>query len=161
MQPFDKSEYLDRIRRTKERMAARGIEVLLAADPANMNYLTGYDGWSFYTPQCVVVALDLEEPLCIVRGMDANGAKVTTFLKHENIIGYPDHYVQSPDRHAMDYVADLLQQRRLDKKRIGLEMDAYYFTPLAYEALKRGLPNAAWVDANQDKWKSWVSTPAN
>ena len=27
-------------------------------------------------------------------------------------------------------------------------MDAYYFTPLAYEALKRGLPNANWVDAN-------------
>jgi ABC-type proline/glycine betaine transport system substrate-binding protein len=20
---------------------------------------------------------------------------------------------------------------------------------------------AAWVDANQDKWKAWVSTPAN
>ena len=44
MQPFDKKEYLGRIRATKERMAARGIDVLLAADPANMNYLNGYDG---------------------------------------------------------------------------------------------------------------------
>src|SRR5215510_12566220 len=148
MQPFDKKEYLDRIRATKERMAARGIEVLLAADPANMNYLTGYDGWSFYTPQCVVVALELEEPLCIVRGMDANGAKVTTFLEHANIIGYPDHYVQSAERHPMDYVADVLKQRRLDKGRIGVEMDAFYFTAASYEALKRSLPNATWVDAN-------------
>ncbi len=148
MLPFETSEYQARIAKTKKRMAERGIDVLMVADPANMNYLTGYNGWSFYTPQVVIVSDALSEPLCIVRGMDANGAKVTTFLKHENIIGYPDHYVQSPDRHAMDYVADLLKQRKLDKARIGLEMDAYYFTPLAYEALKRGLPNAKWVDAN-------------
>ena len=102
MLPFETSEYLTRIAKTKKRMAERGIEVLLVADPANMNYLTGYNGWSFYTPQVVVLSEALAEPLCIVRGMDANGAKVTTFLKHENIIGYPDHYVQSPDRHAMD-----------------------------------------------------------
>jgi ectoine hydrolase len=148
MQPFETSEYQSRIAKTKKRMAERGIDVLMVADPANMNYLTGYNGWSFYTPQVVVVSDALSEPLCIVRGMDANGAKVTTFLKHENIIGFPDHYVQSPDRHPMDYVAEMLKQRKLDKARIGLEMDAYYFTPLAYEALKRGLPNAKWVDGN-------------
>src|SRR5215470_6519430 len=146
--PFETSEYRDRIRRTQERMAAKGIDVLLAADPANMNYLTGYDGWSFYTPQCVVVAPALDEPLCIVRGMDANGAKVTTFLAHANIIGYPDHYVQSAERHSMDYVADMLKQCCLDKGRIGVEMDVYYFSAAAYEALKRCLPNATWVDAN-------------
>jgi len=146
--PFETSEYRDRIRRTQESMAAKGIDVLLAADPANMNYLTGYDGWSFYTPQCVVVAPALDEPLCIVRGMDANGAKVTTFLKHENIIGYPDHYVQSAERHPMDYVADMLKQRGLDKGRIGVEMDAFYFTAASYASLQRSLPNAKWVDAN-------------
>jgi len=145
--PFETSEYRARIRRTHESMAAKGIDVLLAADPANMNYLTGYDGWSFYTPQCVVVAPALDEPLCIVRGMDANGAKVTTFLKHENIIGYPDHYVQSVERHPMDYVADMLRARRLDKGRIGVEMDAYYFSAASFDALKRHLPDARWVDA--------------
>jgi len=126
MQPFETSEYQARIAKTRKRMAERGVDVLMVTDPANMNYLTGYNGWSFYTPQVVVVSDALSEPLCIVRGMDANGAKVTTFLRPENIIGYPDHYVQSPDRHAMDYVADLLKQRKLDKARIGLEMDAYY-----------------------------------
>src|SRR4029077_9766829 len=158
MLPFETSEYLERIAKTKKRMAERGIEVLLVVDPANMNYLTGYNGWAFYTPQAIKfsearahplsflramwLSEALAEPLFIVRGMDANGAKVTTFLKHENIIGYPDHYVQSPVRHAMDYVADMLKERKLDKARIGLEMDSYYFTPLAYEALKRNLPNA-------------------
>jgi ectoine utilization protein EutD len=158
--PFERSEYEARIRKTKERMAADGIDVLLASDPANMNYLTGYDGWSFYTPQCVVVAPALAEPLCIVRGMDANGAKATTFLKHESIIGYPDHYVQSSERHPMDYVAQMLQERRLDKGRIGVEMDAYYFSPAAYESLKRHLPNARWVDGNLlVNWVRAVKSP--
>ena len=158
--PFETREYGDRIRRTQERMAAKGIDVLLAADPANMNYLTGYDGWSFYTPQCVVVAPALDEPLCIVRGMDANGAKVTTFLRHQNIIGYPDNYVQSTERHPMDYVADMLKQRRLDKGRIGVEMDAYYFSAACYEALKRNLPDARWVDATSlVNWVRIVKSP--
>jgi len=160
MQPFEKKEYLDRIRAAKERMAARGIDVLLAADPANMNYLTGYDGWSFYTPQCVVVALDLDEPLCIVRGMDANGAKVTTFLKHENIIGFPDHYVQHAEKHPYDYVAQMLTERRLDAKRIGVEMDAYYFTAACLDSLKRSLPNGRFVNANLlVNWVRIVKSP--
>src|SRR5882672_5310251 len=113
--PFETSEYQQRIRGTKERMAARGIEVLLAADPANMNYLTGYDGWSFYTPQAVILAQDLAEPICITRGMDANGAKLTTFLDHANILGYPDHYVQSTERHPMDWIAGIVRERGLDR----------------------------------------------
>jgi ectoine utilization protein EutD len=145
--PFERREYEDRIRKTKERMTAQGIDLLLAADPANMNYLTGYDGWSFYTPQVVAVAQNLAEPICIVRGIDANGAKVTTFLKHDNIIGYPDHYVQSSERHPMDYVADMLKERRIDKGTIGVEMDAYYYSAACHAALVRNLPNARFVDA--------------
>ncbi len=48
MLPFDDSEYKERMRKTRESMYRSGIEVLLVTDPANMNYLTGYDGWSFY-----------------------------------------------------------------------------------------------------------------
>jgi ectoine utilization protein EutD len=160
MLPFERSEYLERIRNTRERMARQGIDVLLAADPANMNYLTGYDGWSFYTPQCVVVALDLDEPLCIVRGMDANGAKVTTFLKHENIVGFPDQYVQHPERHPYDYIAEVLTARRLGSGRIGVEMDAYYFTAACHDALKRSLPNGRFADANLlVNWVRIVKSP--
>lgn len=44
MLSFTMEEYQDRLRKTKQRMEASGIEVLLISDPANMNYLTGYDG---------------------------------------------------------------------------------------------------------------------
>ena len=145
---FETSEYLERIRKTKEQMADNGIGVLLVADPANMNYLTGYDGWSFYVPQVVVVAADLEQPVWVGRGMDVNGAKHTTFLASENIIGYPDNYVQSPVRHPYNFVADVLTQRGLQDKTIGLETDAYYFTAKCFEELKKSLPNGKFKDAN-------------
>jgi len=144
---FEKSEYLVRIRKTKKSMADQGIDVLLATNPANMNYLTGYDGWSFYVHQLVVLALDSDEPVWIGRGMDANAAKVTTFLNHDNILGYPDDYVQTPVKHPMDYVADFLKEQGWDKKGIGIEMDSYYFTAACYESLKRNLPNADFRDA--------------
>ena len=44
---FAKEEYLERLGKTKARMTDAGVDVLVVSDPANMNYLTGYDGWSF------------------------------------------------------------------------------------------------------------------
>ena len=145
---FETSEYLGRVKKTKQSMDKAGIDALVVADPANMNYLTGYDGWSFYVPQVVVVSMESNEPLWIGREMDAAGARHTTFLQTENIIGYPDYYVQTTERHPMDFVADIIKQRGWGNKRIGTEMDAYYFSARGYEVLKTDLPDAVFVDGN-------------
>ena len=151
---FDTSEYLERIQKTKERMEEQGIEVLLTTNPANMNYLSGYDGWSFYVHQLVVLAVDEPEPIWIGRGVDANGARFTTFMSQDNVLDYPDHYVQSEDRHPMDFVAEVLKDKGWDRRAIGVEMDAYYFTAQCYEALKAGLPNAQFK--NISRLVNWV-----
>ena len=147
MPAFDKAEYQARIDKTKASMAEHGVDVLLSTNPANMCYLTGYDAWSFYVHQMVILAVDAAEPVWVGRGMDANAAKVTTYLDHADIVGYPDDYVQSTVKHPMDFVADLLKQRGLAKGRVGVEMDTYYFTAACYESLKRNLPDAAFQDA--------------
>ncbi|WP_025730067.1 M24 family metallopeptidase [Heyndrickxia ginsengihumi] len=144
---FGTAEYKERIYKTKERMSKQGIDVLLVTDPANMNYLSGYDGWSFYVHQMLIIMIDEEQPIWIGRGQDANGAKVTTWLYHENIIPYPDDYVQSNTKHPMDFVADILKQIGQDNRTIGVEMENYYFTAKCYEQLKKGLPNASLKDA--------------
>ena len=151
---FQTEEYLERIRNTKTRMTDAGIDVLIVSDPANMNYLTGYDGWSFYVPQAVVVALDDEYPLWIGRGMDVNGARQTTFLSGDNIAGYPDDYVQSTVKHPMNFVAGEIKRRGWDKKSIGLEMDAYYFSARGFIELQKDLPAATFKDGNL--LVSWV-----
>ncbi|MGH6953810.1 MAG: M24 family metallopeptidase [Alphaproteobacteria bacterium] len=147
MRPFERSEHLARVAKTRARMEREGIEVLIATDPANMNYLSGYDGWSFYVHQLVMLALDADEPVWIGRAQDASGAKFTTYLGAENIVGYPDHYVQSAVRHPMDFVADVIKQRKWDRRTIGVEMDCYYFTAACLESLRKGLPNATFKNA--------------
>ncbi|MDA0998355.1 MAG: Xaa-Pro peptidase family protein, partial [Proteobacteria bacterium] len=147
MATFTIEEYRTRIHATKERMSNAGIELLIAADPANMNYLTGYDGWSFYTPQVVCVALTEEEPICIVRGMDRAGGLVTAWIAEHNMVGYPDHYVQAAEIHPMDYIGAYLSDRGLARGRVGVEMDAYYYSARAHAALTRALPDAELTDA--------------
>jgi ectoine utilization protein EutD len=145
--PFGETEFAERLAKTKERMAAARLDALIVCDPANMNYLTGYDGWSFYVHQCVVVAQDLAQPVWIGRGQDVNGAKLTTILKSENIVGYTDDHVQSTTKHPMQAAARELAARGLARKRIGVEADSYYFTAKSLEVLKTELPNASFQDA--------------
>lgn len=144
---FTKEEYQSRVKKVKRRMEERGIEVLLITDPANMNYLTGYNAWSFYVHQMVAVMIDEEEPIWIGRFMDAIAARKTAWLEHDNILAYSDKYVQSDIRHPMDYVADVLKDKGKENKNIAVEMDNYYFTAQCYESLKKGLPNAKFQDA--------------
>ncbi len=125
---FDHPEFATRVARTKQRMAQEEIDVLLVASPANQFYLTGYDGWSFYTPQMVVVSLDADEPIWFGRQMDAAGARLTVYMREENIVAYPDHYVASDERHPMQLLVDLLKQKRWESRRVGVEMDEYYYT---------------------------------
>jgi len=144
---FERSEYDARIAKTRRAMQDKGIDLLIVTDPTNMNWLTGYDGWSFYVHQCVLLAMD-GEPVWFGRGQDTNGAKRTAFINHDHIVGYPDHYVQSPVRHPMDYLStEVITARGWDALRIGVEMDNYYFSAAAYGSLQRHLPRARWVDA--------------
>ena len=147
MTQFTKADFDARVRAAKQRMAGQGLDALVCTDPSNMHYLTGYDGWSFYVPQAVAVSQHHDEPLWLGRGIDANGARVTTFLPDDNIITYGDDYVQATTCHPMDVMAAALTKRGWDKGMIGVEMDGYYFSPRGYESLKAGLPNARFVDA--------------
>ena len=154
MEAFSKTEYQARIEKTKQAMVQAGMDILILSQPANMNYLTGYDGWSFYVHQCLIVSLDQEQPLWIGRGMDANQARLLTFLDEENIYGYSDDYVQSTVKHTMHFVADVIKAKRWDSKRIGVEMDQFYFTYRSGTELEKSLPNAVFVDA--DTLVNWV-----
>jgi Xaa-Pro dipeptidase len=119
---------------------------MVVSHPANMNYLTGYDGWSFYVHQCVLVSLEQEEPMWLGRGMDAAGARITTWLSDGNIRQYADDYVQSSVKHPMNFVADVIREKGWDKKRIGVESDTFYFTHKSYVELEKSLPDASFQD---------------
>ena len=151
---FSNSEYIQRLKNVKKSMQDKGIDFLISHDTANMYYLTGYDAWSFYYAQCVLVHIDLDEPLCFVREQDAGGAYIKTYLKKENIIVYDENYIHKWPKHPYDYLIEIIKKKKWDKLSIGLEMDAHYFTAFCYEKLKHGLPNAKLKDSN--RLVNWV-----
>lgn len=144
---FEVEEYKKRLEKTKQSMNEKGIDVLIVTDPANMNYITGFDGWSFYVHQGLIIMLDQDEPMWFGRGQDGNAARLTTWLSEDNIRAYSDDYVQSLIKHPMDYVSDILKEKGQEKKVIGTEMDTYYYTAKCQESLVNNLPNAKFVDA--------------
>lgn len=143
---FSVMEFQERLTKTKKRMVEIGADVLIVTDPANMNYLSGYNAWSFYVHQALIVFIDEDQPYWIGRSMDASAAKHTSWLDEAHIYPYADYYVQSQVRHPMDFVSDLLKEKKQDKQFIALEMDAYYFTAQCYVRLMQGLPDATFKD---------------
>lgn len=143
---FTEAEYHRRIDLTRTAMSAQGIDTLIVSDPSNMAWLTGYDGWSFYTHQCVIIRAD-ELPLWFGRGMDASGALLTVFMPDSHIIGYSDHLVQNPEEHPMEALSEIFRERGWHSGAIAVEMDNYYFSAAAYRALEKGLGEATFIDA--------------
>jgi Xaa-Pro dipeptidase/ectoine hydrolase len=151
---FAVEEYNKRLKKVQSSMQEKGIELLISQDTANMNYLTGYDAWSFYYAQCVIVHVNAEEPICFVRAQDAGGAYIKTYLKDENIIKYHEKYIHTWPSHPYDNLVEIIKQRKWDKLSIGLEMDSHYFTAYCYEKIKQGLPNAKLKDS--ERLVNWV-----
>ena len=73
---FPLAEYQRRIAKTRKAMLARNLDLIVVSDPSNMAWLTGYDGWSFYVHQAVLLGLD-GEPVWWGRGMDARVTAVS------------------------------------------------------------------------------------
>ena len=132
---FSPQEYSRRLRDVKQRMTHAGFDMIICQDPANMYWLTGFDGWSFYVPQCVLVHLDENAPFWFGRAQDAKAAEVTTDLPKQNIVPYSEILVQNPDGHPYDELAQLVQAKGWSGARIGVEMDAHYYTARCHQTL--------------------------
>lgn len=144
--PFSEAEYQRRLALTRSAMDKAGLDVLLVSDPSNMAWLTGYDGWSFYVHQGVLVFLDAD-PVWWGRNQDSNGAVRTVWMGDDRVIGYADNYVQSTARHPMEDLALRLIGMGHETPRLGVEMDNYYFSAKAFQSLSLSLPGATILDA--------------
>ncbi|MCC5982953.1 MAG: ectoine hydrolase DoeA [Rhodobacteraceae bacterium] len=144
---FTDAEYEARIAATRAEMALRGLDLLIISDPSNMNYIAGYDGWSFYVHQAVILPME-GEPVWWGRGIDAAGAVRTVFMKGEDsIVGYDDSYVQNPQKHPMEALAALIIDRGWNTGWIGVELDNYYYSAAAHQTLVNHLHEAQFIDA--------------
>lgn len=142
---FSPREYAGRLAATRGAMRDRGVETLLVSDPSNMAWLTGYDGWSFYVPQMVIVPQH-GSPLWWGRTQDKPGARQTTWLSSDDLFDWPEEHIQHTMHHPVDHLADLLRARGWTVG-LGVEMDNYYYSAASHRILQQAFGAEALSDA--------------
>ncbi|MEM9780968.1 MAG: M24 family metallopeptidase [Pseudomonadota bacterium] len=156
--PFSTEEYARRLDAVRGAMAQAGLDCLFVEDPSNMAWLTGYDGWSFYVHQGVIVTHD-RDPVWWGRLQDGAGARRTVWMGDDHVRPYGEHFIQSTERHPMQDLAGLIGDLGLAGRAIGVEMEAYYFSARAYLTLRDALPGARLEDAtNLVNWQRLVKS---
>ena len=144
--PFSEKEYNRRLKIVRDEMNKKNMDILFIEDPSNIAWITGYNGWSFYTHQGVIVFLQ-QDPIWWGRKQDANGARLTVWMGKDNVTHYEEHFVQSTTLHPMQDLAEKIIEWGGGDKTIGLEMENYYFTAKAFLTLQKELGDATLVDA--------------
>lgn len=150
---FSAEEYSSRLVKTRSLMRERGIDLLLVTDPANINYLTGYNCWSMTQPQGLLVPVSGEVVL-FLRQVDAPGAVLTTHLTEQQVLGFPEDYVDTPDRHPFEWIAGVMRERGLASGTLGIESDSFFYTVRSHESLLGGLADVKAVDTQ--RLVNWV-----
>ena len=156
---FSDAEYETRIAKVRKAMELAEIDTLITSDPSNMAWLTGYDGWSFYVHQATIIG-PTGEPVWFGREQDAQGALRTVYMGEPDIIGYPDFFVQSTERHPLEYLAAKLTERGWHTGRIGVEMDNYWFSAKGFQALSAGLASLPVDATGLVNWQRGVKSTA-
>lgn len=151
---FERDEYARRQAAIHKAMAAASLDLLVVTNPPNMNYCVGYDAWSFYVPQAVLLPVDAP-PVWIGRAIDLECARHTTVLPEDALFGYGDSYL-AKGRHGADYIAEIIRDRFPAARQIGVEMDSPYFTAQYHGRLSAGLSGKSLIDA--DTLINWVRT---
>ena len=90
---FELPEYERRLEKVRSAMSEKNLDALVIGDPANMNWLTGFDAWSFYVPQVMLVLHD-HPPVWLGRQMDAGSVALTTHLGADSVRPYAEDLVQ-------------------------------------------------------------------
>ena len=135
---FTADEYAARLAEDPRRDGGEGDRAAsIVSDPSNMHWLTGYDGWSFYVHQAVIVP-PTGNPIWYGRGQDAAGAERTALAA-----GRRHRRLPRPLRAVDRAPPDGLSRRACSPSaastgsRIGVEMDNYWFSAAAFASLQR------------------------
>lgn len=144
---FSADEYGYRLAKTQSLMQERGFDQLLVTDPANMNYLTGFNLWTMQHPQALLIPASGNDILLFTRQLDASGAVLTTHLTKEQVLACPERYVQQVNANPMEWLAKAMRERGRATGTLAIELDAYFYTVRSHQTLVAGLPDVRALDA--------------
>jgi Xaa-Pro dipeptidase len=148
MAAFETTEYRERVRRTTAAMQARGIDTFVVLGEANICYLTGYEGYSDYVPQALILRAGDQDPTLILREMDLYCAYPTVYLDESRIESYPESYIGTPTRSPWEVIGARIVEIA-GSGRVGIELGAKSFSFKDHQALVGALGGRPIADASE------------
>ena len=136
---FSMVEYERRLKELRQRMIEKDLEVVISTTPENICYLTGFESPGHYYFNAVVIPLT-GEPFAVCRRLEDSGMEANTWLAERR----PYEDTQNP----VVRLAQALAEFGLDKKRIGIEKNCWFFTAVQQETLFSQCPEATFVDCS-------------
>ncbi len=118
---FAREEFSERRRRTLQAMATRGLDALLMFKQESMYWLSGYDSFGYCFFQCLVLRADGDLVL-LTRAPDLRQAQHTSLLEDIRI------WVDRADSDPAKQLCELLADKGVSGKRLGIEYDSYGLT---------------------------------
>jgi Xaa-Pro dipeptidase len=139
---FSEQELTERRARACTRLVEAGLDGLLMFRQESMYYLSGYDTFGYVFFQCLVLRADGEMVL-LTRAPDLRQAWETS------VIGDVRVWVDSPDAEPAAELREILREKGLAGKRLGVEYEAYGLTARNGKRLEAALDGfATLVDAS-------------
>jgi Xaa-Pro aminopeptidase len=148
---FPIAEYEQRLRRTRELMRQRGVDVLVVDEIEALAWVSGY-GVSENLWRCCVVPAEAP-PFLIIRSLDAPPARARCWFR--DIIAFKDW--EDP----VQVLAGELRKRTLHRERIGVDFHSSSMTIARHEQLRALLAEARFSDFGRGIAElRWRKSPA-
>ena len=133
-------DFQTRLTRVRQEMARQAIDALLVVKPQNIYYLSGcriYGG--ALAPDLLLVPS--EGPMKhVTRAFERNTIRISSWV--EDIRTYMDH--EDP----FLVLRDALTEMKLERAKIGVELNSHYFPFVTFEKIKGLLPDAEFEDVS-------------
>lgn len=140
--PFEMGEFERRMKRVRQEMAGRGLDILMVFKPENYYYLTAFQG-AYYAYVCLLFPME-GEPIFIVPLLEELNVLALTWVKRTAPYSV---FAAPPKNDPVAHTAQTLKEEGFDRKRVGIELGSWWQTPVQYEQLREALPSTEFVDA--------------
>src|SRR5690554_3049806 len=137
--PFPSEIYENRLNKVRKQMESHNLDAIMVFTPAAQFYLTGYESMNIASFRLLIIPLK-DSPFLILWQQEIAGAKLTTWLDDECLVGYPYDY------HGVETTLNILNKLGLKNKNIGIEEDSS-LSITDYNKIKNSFP-ANYLDTS-------------
>lgn len=127
---FPAAEYASRVARARNALQESGLAGAICVSPETLFYLTGYEGYTYWAEQALVLPADGSPAVLVLRDVDLPLAAETARVDHVTTYRYA---AQDP----VELIADALAQAGLPGQQLGLEKQTYALPGAYFERLAR------------------------